>query len=253
MNAAFKIALLTVASFILIPFQAVLLLFTKGKSAYFIPQLWHKIASLIFGLEIQIIGRPETKQVFFVGNHLSHFDIFILGSKIKASFVAKEDLAHWLVIGFLCRLQQTAFISRSSGQAGKVSNNIRNMLNAGKSIILFPEGTSTRGESVLDFKSSLFSLPIEYADKELKIQPFTIKLLEVDGVSTLSRELRDFYAWDRDNPIEIGAHIWNFAHKSGAKLQIIFHEALPITSSDDRKLLCQTIQNIVAKPLELAA
>ncbi|PZP55443.1 MAG: 1-acyl-sn-glycerol-3-phosphate acyltransferase [Micavibrio aeruginosavorus] len=248
--ALLKFAAMALVSIATIPFQALILLFAKGKASYFIPQFWHKMISCILGLETEFIGKPVAEtQVFFVGNHLSHFDIFILGSRIRASFVAKDDLAKWPVIGFLCRLQQTAFISRSSGQASKARNNIRSMLDRGKNIILFPEGTSTRGETVLDFKSSLFSLPLEYAEKGVVIQPFTIKLIEVDGVPAQCTDLRDLYSWDRDNPIDMGPHIWNFAQTKGAKLQIIFHDPVMVQTGEDRKSLSQRLQEIVASPL----
>lgn len=248
-----KLLAILLVSLILIPMQHLTLLFAKGKNAYILPQLWHKAASRIFGLQFTVQGKLiSDRQVFYVGNHLSHFDIFILGGLIPASFVAKEDLAKWPVVSLLCRLQQTAFISRSSGQASQVQNNIRDMIDQGKTIILFPEGTSTRGETVLDFKSSLFSLPMEYADRGLQIQPFTIKLLDVDHQPAVSQELQDLYAWDRDNPISMGLHIFNFVKlRGGARLQIIFHPPVPIEPGEDRKILARRIQEIVAAPLEL--
>ena len=249
--AGLKLALMGLLSVLTIPIQMLILLFAKGKIAYFIPQFWHSVTCRLLGLKIEILGKPETgKQVFFVGNHLSHFDIFILGSQIRASFVAKEDLGRWPVIGFLCRLQQTAFISRASGQATAVRNNIQGMIDAGKSIILFPEGTSTRGETVLDFKSTLFSLPLQYADKGLSIQPFTLRLLSVNGQKADTKDLKDLYAWDRDNPIEIGPHIWNFAQTKGARVQVIFHPLVPVIPGEDRKLLTRRVYEIVAAPLE---
>lgn len=246
-----KLSAFAIWCLIAIPFQAIVLKFAKGKTSYVIPQFWHKYVCRIFGLNFEIIGKPVKKrQVFFVGNHLSHFDIFILGSIIRASFVAKDDLAKSPVVAFFCRLQQTAFISRSSGQASAVRNNIQEMLDKGKSIILFAEGTSTRGETVLPFKSSLFSLPLAYAEKGLQIQPFTIKLLEVDGKPADSKELRDLYAWDRDNPIEMAPHIINFCQTRGARLQVIFHAPVTVIPGEDRKILAARIQEIVASPLE---
>lgn len=242
---------MALVSLALIPCQLIVLAISKGKSAYFIPQLWHKAVCKILNLDVDFLGKPASgAQVFFVGNHLSHFDIFILGSRLRASFVAKDELAKSPVVHFFCWLQQTALISRSSGQAAKVSNNIRSMLDQGKNIILFPEGTSTRGLSVLEFKSSLFSLPLEYASKGVKIQPFTIKLLKVDGRTSSTKDLQDLYAWDRDNSIELGPHIINFTRLAGAKLQVIFHDIVIISPDEDRKELSQKIHKIVADPLD---
>lgn len=249
--AGLKLAGMGLVSLLTIPPQFLIMALTKGKAAYYLPQLWHKTVSKILGLKVEFIGAAiSDQQVFFVGNHLSHFDIFILGSKIRASFVAKEELGKWPFIGMLCRLQQTALISRASGQASQATNSVKNMIDLGKSIILFPEGTSTRGDSVLDFKSSLFSLPLDYADKGLKIQPFTIRLLTVNDKPADTIELKDLYAWDRDNQIEIGPHIWNFAHTTGATLQVIFHSVVTIDPAEDRKILARRVHEIVSAPLE---
>ena len=192
---------------------------------------------------------------FFVGNHLSHFDIFVIGW-LKASFLAKEEIATWPVFGFLTKLQQTAFISRSAKDAAKVKNNVDAMIDEGKNLIMFPEGTSTRGDTVLDFKSSLFSLALAHADRGFVLQPFTIILHKVDGRKSDTQELKDLYAWDRDNPIDIGPHIWNFAQTKGAELELVFHDPVEIAPGEDRKALARRIQQIVAqpidKPLELA-
>ncbi len=248
--AGLKLISVILISLLLIPAQYMVLLFAKGKTAYIIPAIWHGFLCRIFELKFEITDHPSHRdQVFFVGNHLSHFDIFILGSILPASFVAKEDLARWPIVGFLCRLQQTAFISRDARQAGVVRNNVKSMIDEGKNIILFPEGTSTRGDTVLDFKSSLFSLPLEYAGSGLKIQPFTIRLLKVDGKEATTKELKDIYAWDRDNPISMGAHMINFIKLRGARLEVTFHPVLNIDPNEDRKNLSKRVWEIVASPL----
>lgn len=251
MRSKLKLTALAIATLIAIPLQSLVLVFSKGPASYFIPQLWHKILTRIFCLKLDVVGKPATRgQFFYVGNHLSHFDIFILGGLIRGSFVAKDDLEKSPVVKFLSDLQQTIFISRSSGQASTVTQEVSKKVETGNSIILFPEGTSTRGETVLDFKSALFSLPLLFADKGLRIQPFTINLLKVDGKPADTKALRDLYAWDRDNPIELGPHVVNFTQLKGAELQIIFHEPVPITPGEDRKALARRIQEIVAAPLE---
>ncbi len=246
-----KLALFAVWSLFCIPLQLAALQFTNGPGAYYVPVLWHAGVLKIFRLRVRVKGQPVTgKQVFFVGNHLSHFDIFALGSLIRASFVAKEEVGQWAGIGFLANLQQTAYISRASGQANVARNNIQRMIEDGKSIVLFPEGTSTRGTSVLDFKSSLFSLPLQFAGRGLVIQPFTILLREVDGKTADTKELQDLYAWDRDNPIGIGPHIWNFLLTRGAAIEIVFHPAVAMEKDEDRKVLANRVREIVAAPLE---
>ena len=191
--AAIKLTVFILWALVLASVQWIFLFFVKGPASYFLPQIFHAGCAKILNIKFTITGTPvKGRQVFFVSNHLSHFDIFVLGSLLRASFVAKEEVEHWAVFGFLANLQQTAYISRASSNAIKAKNHIEAMIESGKSIILFPEGTSTRGESVLDFKSTLFTLPLQYADKGMAIQPITIVLKTVDGKQADTKELRIF-------------------------------------------------------------
>ena len=246
----YKTIAILIVTLCVVPPQVVVKMLTKGNASYFIPQLWHKAMCRILNIRVRFSGKPvAASQAFFIGNHLSHYDIFALGSRLRASFVAKNDLENSPVVKFMCELQQTAFISRSSSAAATASSNVRTMLDEGKSVILFPEGTSTRGDTVLDFKSTLFSLPIEYAGKGVRIQPFTQIVRAIDGIKPVTKEQKDIYAWDRDNPIEMGPHILNFMKHKGAVVEIIFHDPAQISPEEDRKQLSQRMREIVASPL----
>lgn len=237
--AVFKIVLMIIWTLPLVVVQCVVLLFSKGPGSYYVPQFWHNGISSIIGLKTEVRGEKiADAQTIFVGNHLSYLDIFALGSNIRASFIAKEEIAHWPVIGFLSSVQQTAFISRSSDQAKKVANSLANMLAVGKGLILFPEGTSSEGRTVLPFKSSLFSLVRDEATgKAIQIQPFTITLLETDGhqLDDTSNASRDLYAWYGD--MDFGPHFWKFLTTSGAKIRITFHPVVQPQPEQDRKIL----------------
>lgn len=255
LKAIARLCAIVLWSLPLVAAQCIVLLFHKGPGSYFIPQLWHRGIAAIIGLKVEITGKPiSQQQTIFVGNHLSYLDIFALGSIIRASFVAKEEIAHWPVIGFLSSVQQTAFISRSGGHAKKVANSLAAMLKAGKGLILFPEGTSTDGRTILPFKSSLFSLVRdETHGRAIQVQPFTLVLIETDGKplvggpETPLNGGRDLYAWWGD--MEFAPHFWKFLTLSGAKLRIIFHPVIKPTPDQDRKTLAKLSWDQVAASL----
>lgn len=255
LRAVIKLVLITLWCLLLVPIQCIVLLFHKGPGSYFVPQFWHKGIAAIIGLKTVVNGAAMAReQTIFVGNHLSYLDIFALGSVIRASFIAKEEIAGWPVIGFLSTVQQTAFISRSGGQAKKVANSLAAMLKVGKGLILFPEGTSTDGRAILPFKSSLFSLVRdETSGKAIQIQPFTVSLLETDGKpvaggpETPLNGGRDLYAWWGD--MDFAPHFWKFLTTSGAKLQITFHPVIKPQPEHDRKILSKASWDIVNQGL----
>ena len=91
-----------------------------------------------------------------VCNHLSYLDILVLASLTPCVFVAKSDVRQWPVFGWFARLAGTVFVNREKrSQAAQSADEIAAALKTGALVVLFPEGTSSGGETVLPFKSSL--------------------------------------------------------------------------------------------------
>jgi len=91
-----------------------------------------------------------------VGNHLSYLDIVILSSIRPCVFVAKRDVASWPLFGWLAKVAGTVFVDRDRRfRAPKSVDVIEGAIAAGSVVVLFPEGTSSDGSTVLPFKSAL--------------------------------------------------------------------------------------------------
>ncbi len=245
--AIFKITLMMIWTIPLVTLQMIVLPFHKGDKAYSVPRFWHKGICAIMGLKTEIRGTPVSgRQIIYISNHLSYLDIPVIGSILKASFIAKEDIAHWPVIGFLAKVQQTAFISRNSAKAKTVANALDKMVKDGKSLILFPEGTSTVGTSVLPFKSSLFSLAQPKDMAPVSIQPFVLELIDANG-EALTPKTRDYYAWYGD--MDFSPHIWIFLQTRGATVRLTFLDVITPEAGQDRKDLCKLIETKISSGL----
>lgn len=250
-RAALKMLGFIILSLLIVPPQLVVLCFTKGKGAYFMPWLWHKIMCFIFSIKFEIVGKPNiSAQTIFMSNHLSYLDIPLIGSLLKASFVAKSEVAKWPVFGFLSELQQTAFIERKKTAILRSTSSLQGRIQAGKSLIIFPEGTSTDGCNVLPFKSSLFSLALPEQRHDLFVQPMTLQLLKVDGRAIQTQDDRNLYTWHNDMDTSLAAHLWRFAKTSGAKLRLTFHPPLRTAEYQDRKVLAKICHDNVSKGLQ---
>jgi 1-acyl-sn-glycerol-3-phosphate acyltransferase len=91
-----------------------------------------------------------------VSNHLSYLDIVILSSIRPCVFVAKRDVASWPLFGWLARAAGAIFVDRKSRFLSvKAVDLIREAIGSGTTVVLFPEGTSSDGSTVLPFKSAL--------------------------------------------------------------------------------------------------
>lgn len=120
---------------------------------------WGRQMSWIMGMRIQVEGAPPAGSFFLVANHVSYVDIILLATEIEAAFVAKADLRRWPLLGWIFRTADTIFIDRARKKdLLRVMARVEACLDRGLGVLIFPEGTSSRGEEVLRLKPSLLQL-----------------------------------------------------------------------------------------------
>src|SRR5258708_19447854 len=109
----------------------------------------------VFRVETQFTGNIPSRGLL-VCNHLSYLDIRALAALAPCVFVAKQEVKHWPVFGWFAKLAGTVFVHREQrAQTGQTVHKIGTALQTGALVVLFPEGTSSDGRTVLPFKSSL--------------------------------------------------------------------------------------------------
>jgi len=108
------------------------------------------------GTRVQVEGPPPAPPFLLVSNHLSYLDILVLSGITGAVFVAKREVRDWPLLGRMAASSGTMFIDRTRrADTLAVGRNLAAALDSGRSVIVFPEGTSGSGDEVLPFRSSL--------------------------------------------------------------------------------------------------
>jgi 1-acyl-sn-glycerol-3-phosphate acyltransferase len=210
---------------------------------------WHKAVCKIFGIKIVVRGQYHYKQqCLYISNHISYLDIPVIGSVLKACFIAKSEVEGWPVFGFLSKLQRTIFIKRDRKAFHDAKEKVKQRLDNGQSLILFPEGTSTNGETVAPFKSSLFTLITDAKDDDnIALIPFTIKIEKINGKDIQSLADHALYAWYDD--MELAPHLWALALGKGATISLNFHSRVATSREMDRKALAELSHKIIKEGL----
>jgi len=104
-------------------------------------------------------ARPsaESRNLIVAANHVSWVDIFVISAAHPARFVAKAEIRDWPIAGWLSEKAGTIFIRRTRrSDTAKINELMHAVLAEGATIGFFPEGTTTRGDRLLKFHTSLF-------------------------------------------------------------------------------------------------
>jgi 1-acyl-sn-glycerol-3-phosphate acyltransferase len=97
-----------------------------------------------------------------LSNHISWIDIFAINAAIPCRFVAKAEIGRWPVVGSLVTRSGTLYIERGRRRAVATTNDtVQRHLREGESIVVFPEGTTTRGDRLMPFHSNLLAPALE--------------------------------------------------------------------------------------------
>lgn len=163
-----------------------------------IHRLWGR--GLLWGLGARVtISGPRPQPPFFlVANHLSYIDAFLLAGAVGGAFVARADMAHWPIFGWMMRNAYQVFIDREDMKdANRVLGLIGDVLDKNDGVILFPEAGCQRGTHVLPFKPAMFQIA---ALRQQPVSCATISYATPPGYPAAG----DDVVWWRHEPF--GAH-----------------------------------------------
>jgi len=147
-------------------FFLILIGFRKSMSfcTYKIAQGWAYYILGLSGCEVIVTGKeniPKKGGVCFVSNHGSIFDIVLALAYIGRpfGFIAKKELLYIPLINAWISILGGLFIDRKNLRKGlKVINKGIKRLKNGGSILIFPEGSRSRGQGLLPFRPGSFKL-----------------------------------------------------------------------------------------------
>lgn len=198
-----------------------------------------------FGIRIRCRGRPSAAGgTLFMANHVSWADIAVLARLLDAGFVAKAEIGRWPVIGPLARGYGCLFVDRGTrADVRHQAYALDNHLAALRSVILFPEGTTSDGTGVRPFRSSLLAAAGQ-SDWPC-VQPVTIRYRRRGG-RPLTPAQRRRVAWlDED---ELLPHAFALAGHGGVLAEVIYEQ--PVTASDRKALASLCRERIAARLAE---
>ena len=227
---------------ILFPFQFISTIF-KIKSRFFLPKIFLKVVNKVIGIKI-ITNYKKVKNnlntgTLYVSNHVSWIDILCLGSLLDAKFIAKKEVSKMGLFGILAVLNNTFFIDNTNQRKSlEYNNKIQKTLMKKQNLILFPEGTTSSGNGIKKFKSSLFESTkiacLNNYNDYANVQPISMSY-KLKNNLPMGIFYRRYVAWVGDYPL---LNLMILFLKTGSvTVNIKFHECLNLSQFKDRKAL----------------
>ena len=171
----------------------------RKKLGYFskIAAFMSRLALIILGVRVKTknLNRliREKENYLIVSNHLSYMDIFVIYTIVPSVFIANSELKDLFPLGAVTKYSGGVFIERRNrASLLKDINNIKDILNMGFDMVLFPEATTSDGEKILKFRTPFLTSAIE---SNVNIQPICIRYKELNGsdITASNKHIVYFY------------------------------------------------------------
>ncbi|WP_099865766.1 lysophospholipid acyltransferase family protein [Pararhizobium haloflavum] len=217
-----------------------------------LPHIWHRLMCPVLGLRVTACGELSTRRpLMLVANHASWLDIVALSAVAEVAFIAKAEVRDWPFFGWLARWQRSVFVDRDRRRsAGSQIAAIAERLDRGEIVVLFAEGTTSDGNRVLDFKSSLFGAARDAAGRsehgEIILQTATIAYTRIHGLP-MGRRHRTLATWPGD--VDLLPHLLTVLREGAIDVDIHFGSPVPFSPESDRKTVTRGLHGEISRSL----
>ncbi|MGE5371625.1 MAG: lysophospholipid acyltransferase family protein [Solirubrobacterales bacterium] len=192
-----------------------------------IVNLWARNMLWVTGAQLEIYGLAnlprEHNRICFVSNHQGYADIVtILGCLPRPlGFISKLELTNIPILGLWMRMIQCVFVKRDAhGSSGNAIAYAADCMKDEWAMVIFPEGTRSKGKPVGPFK------------------PGVLKLVELSGATVVPISVQgSFRIWEEKGKVQ------------PARIRLVIHQPMDIAArldEDPQKLLEEMRQVVMS-------
>ncbi|WKB52052.1 lysophospholipid acyltransferase family protein [Eleftheria terrae] len=162
---------------------------------------WSQQLLAAAGVRLVVDGQARPGAKLFVANHVSWLDIVAINAVAPARFVSKAEVRRWPLLNRLVDAGGTLYIERERRRdALRVVHQVAEALQAGQTVAVFPEGTTSDGHGLLPFHANLLQaaiasetpvqpIALRYSDARHAVSPAAAYIGQINLVSSLWRVL----------------------------------------------------------------
>lgn len=203
---------------------------------------WHARLCRALGVQVRAFG-ALAEPCLLVANHITWLDIPVLGGQGELGFLSKAEVRGWPLVGWMSAVAGTLFIQRGASQAAEVSEQIAGAVAGGRTLVIFPEGTTSDGRQVHRFHPRLFA---SARAPGVQIQPVAIGYRRG---SEPGPDLEVPYTGDD----RLMANLWRLLRHPGLVAEVRFLPPLEPGEGEDRRRLAGRARLAIVQTLGLPA
>ena len=238
----------------------ILVCMPRGATSVRYMRFFMRILLHVVGVRIRVNGHLSShRPLLVVSNHISIFEIATFPVAFGGSFIAKKEMEHWPLVGWVSRKFGVVFIDRRPSHAIDALKQVQQTVaNVSYPIFLFPEGTTTNGAYVKPFKSTLFNF-VENSD--VVVQPLVMNYRFRDGGVISDTDMAQHFAYFNNSNQDMGptcsrersafGQLFHIMVLGGFLVELTVLPPPPLAGMD-RKQIAETLHKIVSdKYMEL--
>lgn len=116
----------------------------------------------LVGVRSHLQGACPPTGALLIANHFGWIEILALFGHMDCTFIAKREVAHWPIVGWIARRYGVIFVDRGRKRdLLRAIPAVTEALRQGRRVLLFPEGTTGEGRVLLPFKSALVEAAVQ--------------------------------------------------------------------------------------------
>lgn len=185
---------------------------------------WCRLFLFTIGVKVRVSGLenvPHEERLCFVSNHQGDLDVVIMLAYMPRplGFIAKSEAAWFPFVNIWIAALGSSFIRRKSPRQGKraIDRGVRS-IERGRALVIYPEGTRSRGPTMLPFRKGAFKLATRSGA--------TIVPVSIDG---------SWKVWEAHNKVE------------SANVSLVVHEPMPTADlgTEEKKGLPDRVEAVI--------
>ncbi len=206
----------------------------EGKQTWFFIQILD-----VFHLKVTDEGTPLARGHLAAANHVALLDIPAMSAAHRGLFVAKAQIAEWPILGYIIASAGTIFIARERARDSlSVLSQMERAIQGGRRVLFFPEGTTSPGDRVRRFHTSLFAAACRLG---VPVQPVALFYEDLVDPTRPSREVP--FVGDQD----VVRNLWALFAEPEIRVRVAYLE--PVIPGDDRRALADQVRQAIATRL----